>query len=131
MILTDRGPVRARALSRRHKVLTLGGRYLGVTWLERLDLDAEFLDRYPDLKPVFINAGDLGNDLPARPMILSPNQVIWATGPDTTVSVFGAARKLSRQPEVLRKRRISVSYVAFATRRPTPVAAEGVWIMSA
>lgn len=129
LIETDRGAVPAEHLTRKHRLRTIGGRFADLDWLERLDLEPHFLARYPDLKPVLIEAGELGPSQPRRDLLVSPGQMIWSSEAGARTGVFGAARRLARSPDALRDHDIGISYIVFAATDPVVVKAEGVWIV--
>ena len=72
MVDSDQGPVLAKSLTTQHRLKCHRGLYADIEWIERLDLSAYDLNRYPDLKPVVIPAGYFGPRLPRRDTLLSP-----------------------------------------------------------
>ena len=125
---TDQGTVPAKLLTTQHRLRTLKGSYVGIEWIERLDLDPDTLNRYPDLKPVLITAGQFRPGVPCRNTVLSPNQKIWTDTSGEAAGSFGSARMLSENPDRFRDQDISVAYIVLGCSRPSFLRAEGLWV---
>jgi hypothetical protein len=126
LIETRRGPIPAIEVREGDSVFTMDGTYAEVVWTDRLRLDADFLRRMPQLKPVLLCEGDLGL-APIRNVVLSPEQFVW----DDTAPGGGAFRRaadLSRHPAVFARRDVDVTYVSLLCAEPVVVEAEGLWI---
>ena len=86
MVDSDQGLLPAKFLTTQHRLKCHRGLHADIEWIERLDLSAYDLNRYPDLKPVVIPAGYFGTGLPRRDTLLSPGQKLWAKRPGGTQS---------------------------------------------
>ena len=128
MVDSDQGPVLAKSLTTQHRLKGHQGFYADVEWVERLDLSADDLNKYPDLKPVVIPAGYFGPGLPRRDTLLSPGQKLWAECPGGSHIAFGSARMLAPDPLQFRDKDIAISYIVVACSRPTMLNAEGMWL---
>lgn len=128
LIDTDVGCVSAGELTLNHRLRSLNSGYIAIDWVRRLHLDACDLQRYPDLTPVLILAGQFRPGVPRRNIILSPSQRIWTGEDDADPGVFGSANALAEDPLSLRNREISVSYIVVACSRPAFLRAEGIWV---
>jgi hypothetical protein len=78
-IATPRGPVRIEALSAGDLVSTAGGEPKLVRWVGRQTIVTRFADRLR-IFPVRITAGTLGDDLPARDLLVSPDHALLLDG---------------------------------------------------
>ena len=125
---TDMGTLPAKLLTTQHRLRTLKGSYVGIEWIERLDLDPDTLNRYPDLKPVLITAGQFRPGVPCRNTVLSPSQKIWTDTAGEATGSFGSARMLSENPDRFRDQEISAAYIVLGCSRPSFLRAEGMWV---
>ena len=125
---TDMGTLAAKLLTTQHRLRTLRGSNVRIEWIERLDIDPDTLNRYPDLKPVLIAAGQFRPGVPCRNTVLSPGQKIWTDTAGDVAGRFGSARMLSENPDRFRDQDISVAYIILACSRPSFLRAEGMWV---
>jgi hypothetical protein len=126
LIETRRGPVPAIEVRAGDRLFALDGTYAEVIWTDRLRLDADFLRRTPQLKPVLFCEGDLGL-APTRNVVLSPEQFVW----DETASNGGAFRRaadVTRHPSLFALRDVEVTYVSLLCAEPVVIEVEGLWI---
>lgn len=72
MIETDRGPRAVEDLMTGDRVLTADRGYQPVRWIGRRDVTAAELTRRPGLRPVRFRAGALGDGMPERDLMVSP-----------------------------------------------------------
>lgn len=78
LITTQQGIVCVEDLAIGDHVLTMDNTYQPIRWIGRATLDAAALALKPKLRPVRIAAGALGNGLPSRDLIVSPQHRILA-----------------------------------------------------
>lgn len=77
MILTRSGQVRVEDLQIGDEIVTMDNGYQPVRWIGARELTATDLVDHPNLKPIRIEAGALGSDLPTRDLIVSPQHRIF------------------------------------------------------
>ena len=75
LIRTPEGEVAVETLKRGDMVATFDGRAMSVAWIGRQTISARFADPLRVL-PVRIKAGALGDNLPARDLLLSPDHAL-------------------------------------------------------
>lgn len=126
-IATDCGDFPAQALRVGDRVRTRQGPIRPIAWLDRLLLDEAFLQRHPEALPVLIRQGALGPRLPARDIVVSPAQVVFAARAEPGARPKRAV-ELTAGPRALRKAETSVSYTVFHCGAPEEVSVEGVWM---
>lgn len=71
-IETDRGPVRFEDLRVGDRVRTLGAGFRPINWIGSRVLDTIDLALRPKLRPIVIGASALGDNIPARDLVVSP-----------------------------------------------------------
>jgi Hint domain len=126
LIETRRGPVPAIEVRNGDRLCTVDGTHAEVVWTDHLRLDAGFLRRLPQLKPVLLCEGDLGH-APLRNVVLSPEQFVW----DETAAGGGGFRRaaeVTRHPAIFARRDVDVTYVSLLCGEPVVIEAEGLWI---
>lgn len=125
LITTERGPIPAKDLTAADRVRARTGEYVGIDWVEKMTLGPDFFEYHPDLRPVLLCEGDLG-DGPRRNVVLSPEQMIWRERDGA--GEFRRAGDLSPYANLFRKRMPAVTYVAFQCTKPTVIDADGLWV---
>lgn len=81
MILTDRGEVAVQDLAEGDAVLTRDNGFQTIRWVGRRDLSGADLAADARFNPVRIAKGALGNGLPERDVMVSPQHRMLVTGP--------------------------------------------------
>ncbi len=79
-IATARGPVPIEDLRVGDRVLTRDNGYRPIRWIGARRFDAAALAEFPDLQPVRIRKGALGNGLPERDLTVSPQHRMLLIG---------------------------------------------------
>lgn len=80
LITTNRGAVPVEDLVEGDMILTLDDGYQPLRWIGRRDLATEDLAAAPHLQPIRIARGALGQDLPERDMLVSPqHRMLWSS----------------------------------------------------
>jgi Hint domain-containing protein len=79
LVSTPRGPCAVETLAPGVLVLTSDGREVPVTWLGRQTVSTRFADPLRVL-PIRIKAGALGDEVPSRDLLLSPDHAILVDG---------------------------------------------------
>lgn len=100
LIETDRGLLRALDLRAGDLVLTLDHGYQPVRWSCSRSLDGLQLALSPHLRPIRIRAGALGNESPARDLIVSPQHRVLVRS-KIAQRMFGADEVLVAAKQLL------------------------------
>ena len=72
LIETDRGEIAVEDLNTGDRVWTRDLGFQPITWIGRRRLDATLLELWPNLRPIRIAAGALGQGLPLHDLVVSP-----------------------------------------------------------
>ncbi|MBS0565081.1 MAG: Hint domain-containing protein [Proteobacteria bacterium] len=132
LIETDRGPVPAEQIREGDRVLTRDSGYRPVRWSGSRSLGAADLVAAPALRPVHIRRGALGEGLPERDMMLSPQHRMLLTGARAELiagetEVLAAAMHLAGRPGIRRAPAGPVTYVHFLFDQHEIVRSDGIW----
>lgn len=124
-VMTSFGALPAQVL-RKHDPLRLAdGTIARIAWVDKIQLDEEFLTAFPDAQPVLIRAGALGQGLPTQDLLVSPHQKIAVAGANFTTELR-LARDLLGRPGVMRQPRTIVAYHMFHVGQPARVMVDGI-----
>lgn len=129
LIATDRGWRPVERLRQGNRVVTRDNGLKRVVWVGRRDLGYGDLAECPDLHPVLIRQGALGDGLPVRDTLVSPDHRLlsWPhAGEETLVS----ASQMADLPGVDAVPVLGVSYLHILLDRHEVVLANGVWTES-
>jgi Ca2+-binding RTX toxin-like protein len=134
-IATPRGEVPIEELKVGDKVLTRDNGIQPIRWIGRRDLDARTLAMNPHLRPVRIRKGSLGNGLPERDMLVSPNHRVLVANDRTALyfdehEVLVAAKHLVAGDGVAQVAAAGVSYIHILFDRHEVVLSDGAWTES-
>ncbi len=80
-VFTAFGLVPIAALRRRDPVRTISGAFKRVQWVDKIQLDADFLERHPQAQPVYIPRNAFKHDIPTQEILVSPTQMLKPHGP--------------------------------------------------
>ena len=105
LIATPRGEKPVESLQVGDRVITRDNGIQEIRWLGQRQLDAMDLARARHMRPVLIRKGSLGNGLPERDMMLSPNHRVLVANDKTALyfdesEVLVAAKHLTGLPGV-------------------------------
>ncbi|MEM6824102.1 MAG: Hint domain-containing protein [Pseudomonadota bacterium] len=125
-ISTSFGEVPAQALRERDIIRTGQGNLKPISWIDRMQLDAGFLENVPDAHAVLIRAGALGKGLPKADVVVSPEQLV-GTGRHLHDVSFVKAKELLGRPGVLRKPEEIMTYTLFHCGESVVARVEGLW----
>ena len=134
-IATERGPVPVEDLCVGMLILTRDGGLRPLRWIGRNDLDAADLARQPDLAPVCIAKGALGEGMPDRDLLVSPQHRVLITGPRADLlfgehEVLVASLHLVGRPGITRASVQTVSYLHLLFDRHEIILSDGAWTES-
>ncbi len=125
-ISTSFGEVHAQALRERDLIRTQSGQLKEIKFIDRVKLDAAFLQRVKEAHAVLIRAGALGNGLPKADVVVSPSQRI-AVGRHAHDQTFVRASELLGRPGVVRKPEEIMTYTMFHCGEPVVARVEGLF----
>jgi len=135
LIATPRGEVPVESLKVGDKVITRDNGIQEIRWLGQKDLSWANLVAMPHLKPVLIRQGSLGNGLPERDMLVSPNHRMLVASDRTQLyfdehEVLVSAKHLVSGNAIHQVDRAGVSYIHFLFDDHQIVLADGAWTES-
>jgi Ca2+-binding RTX toxin-like protein len=135
LISTDRGEVAVEALRPGDRVLTRDHGWQEVRWTGRRELSLADLIVSPALQPVRIAAGALGDGLPCRDMLVSPQHrmLVEGAGPEMwfgTDEVLVAALHMTGLPGICQVLTRGVSYIHLLCDAHEIIRADGAWTES-
>lgn len=116
-------------------VITRDNGIQAIRWTGRRTLAPEQLAKAADLQPVLLRKGALGDGLPERDMMLSPNHRVLVANDRTALyfkehEVFAAAKLLINHKGVETAGPRTVTYVHFMCDRHEAVLSNGCWTES-
>lgn len=132
LIATPRGERPVEDLRPGDKVMTRDNGIQTIRWAGARRLTARDLAGAAHLAPVMIRKGALGNNLPERDMMLSPNHRMLVANEKTSYylgesEVLVAAKHLVGLPGITRATAPEVTYVHFLCDQHEVVLADGSW----
>ncbi|ETD84406.1 hypothetical protein U703_04575 [Rhodobacter capsulatus YW1] len=135
LIETKRGQVPVEKLRPGDRVLTRDNGYQPIRWIGRRRLKAADLAAVPQLQPVRIAAGALGEGLPETDMLVSPQHRMLISGARAELlfgeaEVLAAALHMLGQPGITRLKRDEVTYLHLMLDAHEIIRANGAWTES-
>ena len=135
LIATPRGEVPVEDLRAGDRVITRDNGIQQIRWVGRKDLTWADLSLNPHLKPILIRKGSLGNGLPERDMMVSPNHRVLVANDRTALyfdehEVLVAAKHLVAGRGVHEVDSMGTSYLHFMFDRHEVVLSNGAWTES-
>ncbi|MBT8413246.1 MAG: Hint domain-containing protein [Boseongicola sp.] len=127
-VRTSFGDVHAVALRKGDLVQTRTGEFKPIVWLNRVMLDAQFLDEKEDSNPIRIQAGAVGNATPACDVMVSPRQVVCG-GAKPGAGQRREAGDLVERAGVKRQRETGLSYTMFHLGDAEEVYCDGIYLL--
>ncbi len=134
-IATPRGEINVEELHVGDRVITRDDGVQDIHWIGKKKLSAQDLIQEPKLKPVLIKKGALGNNLPERDMMVSPNHRMLVANSQTQVlfderEVLVAAKHLVGQPGVHQIDTLGTEYIHVMFERHQVILGDGSWTES-
>ena len=134
-IATLRGETYVQNLVAGDKVVTRDNGVQDIRWIGRKKVDWRIMTAYPHLKPVLVRQGSLGNDLPERDLMISPNHRVLVANQRTALQfdeaeVLVAAKHLVGGLSVQSIDSIGTTYIHFMFDRHEVVLSDGIWTES-
>ncbi|GKY88985.1 Ig-like domain-containing protein [Sinisalibacter aestuarii] len=135
MIATPKGERRVEELEPGDRVITRDNGIQEIKWVGHKPITFKELAAADHLKPVLIKAGALGNGLPERDMMVSPNHRVLVANDRTTLyfderEVLAAAKHLVDNQGIQVVEPLGVTYVHFMFERHEVVLSDGAWTES-
>lgn len=135
LIATARGERRVEDLQVGDRIITRDNGIQEIAWVGHKQFNGAELVRNPHLKPVLIKAGSLGNDLPERDMLVSPNHRLLVASDATQLyfeesEVLAAAKHLVGSAGIHRVDVTQTTYIHFMFERHEVVLSDGAWTES-
>ncbi|SOB98624.1 Hint domain-containing protein [Rhodobacter maris] len=134
-IETKRGRVEVEDLRPGDKLLTRDNGYQKIRWIGRRDLSAAELAAHPQLQPVRIARGALGEGFPENDILVSPQHRMLVSGIRAELlfgeaEVLAAALHMVGLPGITRVAARGVSYLHLMCDAHEIIRAEGAWTES-
>ncbi|MDO9524712.1 MAG: Hint domain-containing protein, partial [Gemmobacter sp.] len=135
MVATPRGERMVEDLRIGDKVITRDNGIQEIRWIGRKDLDHAMFSANPHLRPVLIRQGSLGNGLPERDMLVSPNHRVLVANDRTALyfdehEVLVAAKHLVGTQGIAPVQSAGTAYIHFMCDRHEVVLSNGAWTES-
>jgi hypothetical protein len=135
LIATPKGEVPVESLQAGDQIITRDNGLQQIRWFGARHLDWAALSANPHLKPILIRQGSLGNGLPERDMLVSPNHRMLVANDRTALyfadhEVLVAAKHLTGAKGVQAVDSMGTSYLHFLFDRHQVVLANGAWTES-
>ncbi|MFK7940176.1 MAG: Ig-like domain-containing protein [Roseovarius sp.] len=135
VIATPRGEKRVEDLQVGDRIITRDNGLQEIRWVGQRDLSGGELMASPHLKPVLIRAGSLGNGLPERDLLVSPQHRMLINSERASLyfeerEVLAAAKHLTGLDGVDVVESSSISYLHFMFDQHEVVLSNGSWTES-
>lgn len=134
-IATPKGERLVEELQVGDKVITRDNGIQEIRWLGAKDMDWKQLALNPHLKPILVRAGSLGNGLPERDMMVSPNHRLLVANDKTALyfeerEVLAAAKHLVNNRGIHEVETMGTQYIHFMFDNHEVVLSNGAWTES-
>ena len=125
-VTTSFGDLPIEALRLRDPVKTRSGKFLEVQWIDKVQLDEQFLSLHPEANPILIPHSAFGRMTPSNDVLVSPAQVLQLPRQASDMKATPAHSLVWRR-NVERKPRRGFTYYLFHCGEPATVSVEGLW----
>jgi Ca2+-binding RTX toxin-like protein len=135
LIATPKGEVPVESLRAGDRIITRDNGIQPIRWVGQKTMSRAELAANPHLKPVLIRAGSLGNGLPERDMMVSPNHRMLVANDRTALyfdehEVLVSAKHLITSAGVQTVDSFGTTYIHFMFDRHEVVLSNGAWTES-
>lgn len=135
IVATPRGARLVEDLKEGDKIITRDNGIQEIRWTGKRQMTGIELARDPKLQPVLIRKGALGNGLPERDMMVSPNHRMLVTNEKVSLyfdetEVLASAKHLIGLPGIHKVNALSTTYIHFMFDQHEVVLADGAWTES-
>lgn len=135
LIATPKGEVPVEMLREGDRVITRDNGIQRIRWTGRRDMSLADMAAAPHLRPVLVRQGSLGNGLPERDLLVSPNHRLLVANDRTSLyfdehEVLVAAKHLVGTKGVSAVQNVATSYLHFMFDRHEVVLSNGAWTES-
>ncbi len=135
MIATPQGERRVEELKVGDRVITRDNGIQAIKWIGAKPVSYKELKADDHLKPILIRAGSLGNGLPERDMIVSPNHRVLVANDRTALyfderEVLAAAKHMVDNKGIQIVEPLGVTYIHFMFEHHEVVLSDGAWTES-
>ena len=135
LIATPRGEVSVESLVPGDKVITRDNGIQEIRWVGRRKLDGKELSANKHLQPILVRAGSLGDGLPERDMMVSPNHRLLVANERTALyfdehEVLVAAKHVVNNRGIHAVESMGTTYIHFMFDRHEVVLSNGTWTES-
>jgi hypothetical protein len=135
LIATPKGEVPVESLRPGDRVITRDNGIQEIRWAGKKAMDWGALVANPHLRPIMIRQGSLGNGLPERDMMVSPNHRVLVANDRTALyfdehEVLVAAKHLVGARGIFEVESVGTSYIHFMFDQHEVVLSDGAWTES-
>jgi hypothetical protein len=135
LIATAEGERPVETLHPGDRVVTRDNGLQEIAWVGRKVLDWAQIKANPHIRPILISAGALGNGVPERDLLVSPNHRMLAPSELSVLHFDGsevlvAAKHLVDSRHIRQVPSLGISYIHFMFERHEIVLANGAWTES-
>lgn len=135
LIATPKGEVAVESLRPGDRVITRDNGIQEIRWTGKKAMDWGALVANPHLRPIMIRQGSLGNGLPERDMMVSPNHRVLVANDRTALyfdehEVLVAAKHLVGARGIFEVESVGTSYIHFMFDQHEVVLSNGAWTES-
>ena len=135
LIATPKGQRRVEDLQEGDKIITRDNGIQEIRWVGQKRMNGIDLARQPKLQPVLIRKGALGNGLPERDMMVSPNHRVLVTNEKVNLyfnetEVLASAKHLVGLDGIHKVNVVGTTYIHFMFDQHEVVLSDGSWTES-
>ncbi|MDQ7070772.1 MAG: Hint domain-containing protein [Rhodobacterales bacterium] len=135
VIATPKGERLVEELAEGDRIITRDNGIQEIRWIGAKPLTGTQLVQNPHLKPILVQAGSLGNGLPERDMLVSPNHRLLISNDKTALyfeerEVLAAAKHLTGMAGVDAVDAMGTTYIHFMFDQHEVVLSNGTWTES-